>query len=141
MRQYPAILTPEFCKAATQRIAGIDQELETSEREIDDKGSDSYKDMAKRVIAGLRSEIRTDPDCVNRLLAQTCIPCRYILRVGGAAVTTRPCGLCGVDQGFGSTCTDALCISCASVNELCKHCAGDIQGRVERTDFPTSSVN
>jgi hypothetical protein len=71
-----------------------------------------------------------DPDKKTRL---ECPTCYYLLaRIGGACMTTQPCGLCGTPQTYGSTATDALCETCARRDSLCKHCGGDLHMRVRR---------
>ena len=58
-----------------------------------------------------------------------CKYCSYINtgRIGGCAITTKPCGVCGEDMTFSNTCTDAICKRCAEKNRLCRHCGGDIE--------------
>lgn len=82
--------------------------------------------------------IRLDSDMVERLSLQECKACFYVMgRIGGAAVTTQPCACCGVNQSYGSTCTDALCLNCAKEYSLCKHCGGDLDMRERRRSWPT----
>lgn len=57
-------------------------------------------------------------------------------RVGCAAITHRPCGICGTDMSFSNTCTDVICPSCAKENKLCKHCGGDIEMKQRRKPRP-----
>lgn len=76
----------------------------------------------------------TDPDKVNRKEKQYCISCFYLnFKIAGAAMTTQPCGLCGVPVLYPSTNTDILCRKCAQQNDLCMHCAGDFNMRERRT--------
>lgn len=138
MRKKPATITPELCLIATKRIARSQEDVDAAEQQIDLKGSEVYKDLAKRELSRLRQKLKDDPSRESRLADQTCLRCAYHSRIGGAAITTQPCGLCGANQVFGSTATDLLCQPCAVANELCKHCAGDIEGRVDRTEFPSS---
>ena len=70
---------------------------------------------------------------------QECRACFYTRkwsRIGGMAITIKPCMCCGELMQFPSTCTDALCPDCAAEHDLCKHCGGDSEGRIDRTDWP-----
>jgi hypothetical protein len=81
----------------------------------------------------------TDGDC--RLAKQECKACFYVYgKIGGAAMTTSACGLCGKPMVFGSTCVDAVCPECAKAHKLCKHCGGDLEMRKGRKKWPTSTV-
>jgi len=76
---------------------------------------------------------QNDPDNDDRLEKQQCRACFYTTgKLGGAAMTERPCGECRTDMLFGSTATDALCKRCAEKLELCKECGGDIHDRPKR---------
>lgn len=90
------------------------------------------KDVITRAL-----EAATDPHKTERLTACQCIRCYYIYpdRIGGAAMTVQPCGVCGKDVMYGSTATDVLCLPCAKEHELCKHCGGDVHMRPRRK-FP-----
>ena len=69
-----------------------------------------------------------DSEKNKRLKQQECPACYYLRgRVGGAAMTTTECGLCGKIIHFSSTCVDVVCEDCAKRNNLCKHCGGDIE--------------
>ncbi len=58
-------------------------------------------------------------------------------RIGGAALTTQPCGVCGKEQMYGSTATDKLCRDCAVTYQLCKQCNADQELRPRRkVNFP-----
>lgn len=76
----------------------------------------------------------TDVHKKERLKVSKCKFCYYFRqgRIGGASVTQQPCGLCNEVQSYGSTATDPLCLKCASTNELCKQCGGDLHMRVRR---------
>lgn len=80
----------------------------------------------------------TDPDKLSRLSeALECIPCYYNgSRIGGAAMTQRPCGVCEEMMMFGNTCTDVVCQKCAKQYELCLHCGSDLKMRPRRK-WPT----
>lgn len=77
-----------------------------------------------------------DPEKKQRLAEQECMWCWYGSgRIGGSAMTTRPCAFCEKEMMHGSTCVDAACIDCARLHELCKHCGGDIGTRINRRSF------
>ena len=78
-----------------------------------------------------------DEDRVARLKASNCKFCYYIYnsRIGGAAMTERPCGICGKVVMYGSTCTDAVCHDCAKKHSLCVHCGADLELRPNRRKF------
>jgi hypothetical protein len=90
---------------------------------------------------GLREKLHDyDEDICrsSRLEAQNCKYCTYIdSRIGGCAFTNSECRICGAKIINGSTCVDIVCEDCAKKNELCKHCGGDIDDRVNRvvTEF------
>lgn len=74
----------------------------------------------------------------DRLKRYECKACFYVRgKLGGAAITYRPCGICGVMQMYGSTNTDVLCRPCAVEHGLCKHCGGDIDMRAKRRNWPS----
>ena len=93
-------------------------------------------DMA--VLLGNESIKRTDNfrDDVKkklRLASGSCRWCYYMAsKIGGSAMTTQPCGICGEDQMYGSTCVDRICLPCGKKQELCVHCGGDIKMRLRR---------
>jgi hypothetical protein len=70
----------------------------------------------------------------RRTEQQECRYCFYLHseRIGGRAITTGECGICGEIMMFNFTCTDAVCPECATKYQLCKHCGGDIDMRVKR---------
>jgi len=78
---------------------------------------------------------RDDVDKESRIHDSICRSCYYFMsvRIGGAAMTTRPCGKCGEDHVYSSTATDVLCIDCADHLELCKQCGGDLHQRKDRS--------
>lgn len=67
-----------------------------------------------------------------------CKACSYLFpdRIGGSAMTETVCGICEKPMLFGNTCTDVLCIECAELNLLCKHCGGDVDLKVRRKHLP-----
>lgn len=98
--------------------------------------------MAKKRIEStlrLADSLRSDPEKENRIKTQFCLCCYYYTAVAGQALTQRECGICGEDQMYGNTNADALCISCAKENSLCKHCGGDLDLRDKRRNFPDIS--
>lgn len=55
-----------------------------------------------------------------------CKNCYYFSKhkISLKAFFNQECGLCGKDQRYSSSKTDALCKECATQNDLCKHCGG-----------------
>jgi hypothetical protein len=81
-----------------------------------------------------------DPNKGVRQKLNFCRLCYYSPgRLGGAAITTQPCGLCGVEQSFGSTATDVLCPACAKAHSLCKRCGADRELRPRRRKWPDAA--
>lgn len=93
---------------------------------------------ARRYIDELEKAV-FDTLKTSREEAQECGACYYSLRMGGRAMTTQPCGLCRKTVLFCSTNTDAICVQCATANNLCKHCGGDVQMQIGRKagEYPT----
>ena len=95
--------------------------------------------MRRRHLNGILEEadnIRSDRLKQERLDKSECKICFYVSgRMGGCAMTQRPCSICGKDYWYGSTCTDALCMECAREHELCKHCGADRELRERRRNF------
>jgi len=105
----PAVqITPETAAHATYRARHRTEE---------------FLEKARRATA--------DSERADRLKAQLCVCCFYIAypRIGGAALTTQPCGACQKPQVYASTATDVLCVECARSHELCKRCGADIELR------------
>lgn len=100
----------------------------------------SVESATTRAIAWRESAIKhaigvlTDHDKANRLNRCLCVTCYYIndSRIGGAAITSRPCGLCEKDMTFCNTCTDVVCSECAKQHELCVRCGADLKLRPRR---------
>ena len=86
--------------------------------------------------ADLATEVESDARQVARLDRHECKACFYASRMGGAAMTKRPCMSCGSVEMYGSTNTDVLCMGCATKHSLCKHCGGDLEMRARRNDWP-----
>lgn len=67
-----------------------------------------------------------------RFLKSECKVCFYTHKIGAQAFTTRECACCGVDQVYGHSATDVLCVECSVKHSLCKHCGGDIDLQLDR---------
>lgn len=81
----------------------------------------------------LAMQLLVDQDKKARRNESLCLVCFYRKgRIGGAACTTVPCGICGKVLHFGNTCVDILCQDCAGSCGLCKHCGGDVNLVVRR---------
>lgn len=79
-------------------------------------------------------EYQSDFRKKERLKDNECKTCFYFRsgRIGGAAMTTQECAVCGKEVMYGSTNTDPLCLECAQAHELCKRCMGDVKMRPRR---------
>lgn len=87
------------------------------------------------------TQILEDSSKKERIAKSLCKACFYRGgRVGGAAITERPCMSCGETQVYGSTATDALCLDCAKEHSLCKNCGGDREMRERRKDWPGPNI-
>lgn len=93
------------------------------------------KEYVRRTIEEAK-EVETDARRKERIEAHECKACFYRSRMGGAAMTSQDCMSCGDEQMYGSTNTDALCMTCAMEHGLCKHCGGDLEMRTRRRDWP-----
>lgn len=78
----------------------------------------SYLEFCKKVIE--------DKDKKERLEKCECQVCYFKSRIGGAALSQRPCGLCEEIIHAGNTCVDVLCKECAKKHRLCKRCGATI---------------
>lgn len=87
----------------------------------------------------LAEDVINDTRRAERKTRHECKACFYSSRIGGAAMTTRPCMCCGADQLHGSTSTDVLCANCAKEHSLCKHCGGDLELRPRRKTWPVAT--
>jgi len=87
-------------------------------------------------------DYRADDKKKERLEKCECRTCFYInnYRIGGAAMTTAWCRICGAEMGFGSTSVDDLCLECAKEHRLCKVCSASIDGK-KRRKFPVGDVS
>ena len=110
--------------------------MEHAPAKIDTESVQHQTDFARaRIDAALRRALQyaTDPDKKMRLAEGFCISCFYSgPRIGGAAMTERPCGVCGTKMMFGSTATDKVCQACAVKQELCRECGADLRLRPRR---------
>ena len=79
-----------------------------------------------------------DSKAAARLYSQECKTCFYLRgSVCGQAFTSYICGLCGTEQMHHNTCVPRLCRECATANELCRQCGGDIDMRQRRNNWPS----
>lgn len=118
MQQRPAVMNKANMIAATERAKSRVEEM------ID-----------------LAAQITSDARKSERSKRQECKSCFYFSRIGGAAMTVRPCMSCGRKEMYGSTATDVLCMTCATKHALCKHCGGDLEMRTRRKHWPTRIVD
>lgn len=108
-----------------QRKANIDKSHIEFKTNMAKGHADSVIEFANKILH--------DPDQQNRQLASMCPVCYYSeSRIGGAAITTRECGICETEMTFGSTSTDELCCECAKRNKLCRQCGGDVDMKHRR---------
>lgn len=78
--------------------------------------------------------LQEDPHKAKRHEAGQC-PCCYYRqggRIGGAAITTKPCDLCETEMTFGSTATDRICRDCSKLLGICRECGADIDLKTSR---------
>jgi len=81
-----------------------------------------------------------DLDRAKRMERHECRWCFYARssRIGGQAITNKPCESCGVDQCYSSTQTDRVCRPCGVRLNICVSCAADIdlvdRRKLERAD-------
>lgn len=90
----------------------------------------SETERSRRRVADVRQladDMKNDPRKDERLKRHECRACFYSSRIGGAAMTTRPCMSCGEVVMYSSTATDVLCLECANEHALCKRCGGDLE--------------
>lgn len=88
--------------------------------------------------SALERKVVDDLSRESRLFKGECGACFYGFRMGGAAMTERPCMSCASMQLYGSTSTDVLCMPCATSGGLCKHCGGDLDMQVTRKVWPSA---
>lgn len=94
--------------------------------------TDNQRHRRERIIE-LAKLLTEDPGKKDRRKKALCLNCHYETgRIGGAAITYRPCGCCGEDQVYGSTATDVLCLDCAKILGLCKQCGATMELKLLR---------
>lgn len=99
------------------------------------------RQMAARAVAIAR-QYEVDGKRVERLEQGICQACFYLRqnRIGGQAMTNKPCDLCGTLLHSGNTNIDDLCQNCAVTHELCRQCGGDLLMRSGRTFVPPTET-
>lgn len=98
-----------------------------------DLASVMFATGCSREMAESAEAMVADSDRAKRLAKQQCPPCFYLRhRIGGAAMTSKPCGVCGEEMMFGSTATGQVCMACAKDLDLCEYCGGTIDLRDRR---------
>lgn len=108
-----------------QKKATVTEQTIRSATYLAQRRCDSVVKMAQAIKEDTRKEAREQ--------ASLCKACFYSEgRLGGAAMTTRPCALCDTEEMYGSTATDPVCLACARQHELCKQCGGDLHLRSQR---------
>ena len=88
----------------------------------------------KQHVDSLRSKLEQFDSNKITKDSDLCNYCSFIVpeRIGGSSITNVECGICGKEMVFGNTNVDAICSDCAKTNQLCKHCAGDIEMKNRR---------
>jgi hypothetical protein len=88
-----------------------------------------FKNLSDKVL-----KYDSDSEHEHRTSVSLCKYCFYITpdRIGGAVMTTQPCGICEEDQRYGSTATNVICKKCGIKYELCVHCGADLLDRPKR---------
>lgn len=84
------------------------------------------------------TKVQADAGKSERLARLECKACFYASRIGGAAMTYRPCMCCGSRELYSSTATDVLCAPCATASDLCKRCGGDREMHAQRKGWPAA---
>jgi hypothetical protein len=115
MEQRPVVMSKSLMISATER----------AQRRIKE-----WEEFSTAVLTDGRKE--------ERLARLECKACFYPGRIGGAAMTYRPCMSCSSRELYGSTNTDVLCAPCATAGDLCKHCGGDREMRARRKNWPAA---
>ena len=110
--------------------------MEHAPAKIDTNSVQDQTDFARAYIDSTIQralQYATDPEKKIRLKEGYCVRCYYAgSRIGGAAITQRPCGVCGTKMMFGSTATDSVCPPCAIKWDLCRQCGADLRLRPRR---------
>lgn len=86
--------------------------------------------IAKQVVA--------DEEREARVAACQCLRCWYCRRdtITGQAMTMWACGLCAKETMHSNTGVPRLCKACAATHNLCAECGGDVNGNIERREWP-----
>lgn len=89
----------------------------------------------------IAKNIIDDPKKEARLKSCKCLSCFYVLdsRIGGRVMTTKPCGICEIIMQFPSTITNHLCTDCASENNLCASCGGQLDINISEINIKKNS--
>jgi NADH pyrophosphatase NudC (nudix superfamily) len=78
------------------------------------------EDMREKLV-----EYDNDVEHTERIDNQVCKVCHYISdHIAFQAFTDTYCGICGKKMTFCDSDTDKVCLSCARIHGLCKHCGG-----------------
>lgn len=119
----------------------MNREKATIDQRSVEFATDIAIERARDCIAGALG-YTTDNNRSARRASLECKTCYYIYtsRIGGAAMTTRPCGICSVEQLYSSTNTDKICLNCAKNYSLCKYCGADLELRPRRK-FSTGLIS
>lgn len=86
-------------------------------------------DHYRKILAA----VDLDPDKRRRHDVAECALCFYQQgRMAGAAFTTRQCAFCDEELKSGSTDVNVMCLKCAVITGLCKHCGADVDYKNKR---------
>lgn len=108
----------------------------TVDRVSVERDNSRQRDYIDHIVARY-NQLTLDPNRKERMAAQQCVVCWKAGRIGGAACTSRQCGLCDTTLHSGSTNIDVLCHECARRAKLCRHCGADLELKNRRTrDLP-----
>lgn len=94
---------------------------------------------AKSYISATLAEaeiFKLDPKRAERLKASECLYCFERSRQGTTMSVRTNCGICEIEMGFASSATEALCLTCAKANGLCKICGADVELVSRRKPYP-----
>ena len=111
-------------------------------KEIVNKATICHKNnrARERIDEALKRAHRLTEDPDKKIREDNCLcrSCYYLsnVRIGGATITQRPCGICEAIMRFGSTASDVICHACAKDNNICKQCGADMELKDRRTPYP-----
>lgn len=103
--------------------------MEIKNKKWDKKEKEFQTTMNQMKIRDARklvNNIDNDPENEKRVKQQYCKVCFYQSRGAFCAMTYANCGKCNEKELYGSSDVDKLCIRCATMNEACKHCGGEM---------------